>query len=145
MGWHKGHQLTQLHIAASHGDLEHVRAAIARGERLNRFDEIGKTPLHYAAENGHIEIVKALLEAGANVNANDPSRISNTPLFEIAGNCPLEMAEVSVRAGADPTIRGWMQLCALDRAKDRKRGDGPKVYQLLCKVAKYLPPGHPAT
>ena len=142
---HKGHQLTSLHIAASDGELEQVRAAIARGERLNRFDEVGKTPLHYAAMNNHIEVVKALIEAGANVNANDRSQVGNTPLSENAGNCSLEMAEVLVKAGADPTIRGWMQLCALDRAKDRKRADGPNVYQLMCKAAKHLPPGHRST
>jgi ankyrin repeat protein len=131
-----------LHSAADKGDLESVQQAIARGQRLSGFDEIGKTPLHYAAAGGHIEIVKALLAAGANVNANDPRVNGNTPLASIAGNCSLEMAELLVRAGADPTIAGWMQLCALDHAKDRKRGDGPKVYKLLQRASKPLPARH---
>jgi hypothetical protein len=46
------------------------------------------------------------------------------------------MAKMLLDAGADPTIRGWMQLNALDIAKDRKRGDGPKVYELLRRHAK---------
>jgi hypothetical protein len=44
------------------------------------------------------------------------------------------MAKLLVDAGADATIRGWMQLGALDKARDRKRGDGPAVYQLLVAV-----------
>jgi hypothetical protein len=44
------------------------------------------------------------------------------------------MARLLLDAGADPRIRGWMQLDALDRARNRQRGDGPKVYQLLLKA-----------
>src|SRR6188474_3254511 len=88
----------------------------------SRFDEIGRTPLHYAVEGGHLEVVKELLEAGANVDAQDERVIGDTPLAA-AGNCSLEMAELLIRAGADPARPGWMQLCALDRAKERKRGD----------------------
>ena len=68
----KGHVFTDLHMAAGNGEIEKVRAAIARGERLSRFDPNGKTPLHHAAEGGHVAVVNALIEAGANVNANDP-------------------------------------------------------------------------
>lgn len=137
--------MQNLHDDASKGDREAVLQAITRGQPLSRFDELGKTPLHYAAEGGHLEIVKALLAAGAKVNANDPRVISDTPLASIAGNCSLEMAELLVQAGADPTIQGHMQLCALDRAKDRKRGDGPRVYQLLRRASKQLPARHRET
>ena len=41
------------------------------------------------------------------------------------------MAQLLVDSGADPTIPGWMQLSALDKAHGRKRGDGPTVYELL--------------
>lgn len=40
---------------------------------------------------------------------------------------------------ADPRIRGWMQLNALDQAKSRNRGDGPAVYRLLLDAAEKLP------
>jgi ankyrin repeat protein len=133
-----------LHIAAGEGDIEFIRQAIASGQDLSPFDELGKTPLHYAVGGGHLEVARTLLEGGANVNAHDPSVISDTPLAEIAGNGSLEIVELLLQAGADPTIPGWMQLCALDRAKDRKRGDGPKIYQLMCKAAKHLPARHRA-
>jgi len=128
-------EYTQFHSAAQNGDLPVVAGLIANGEDPNHFDDGGFTPLHYAAAEGHLEVVKALLAAGANVNAHDDAVIGNTPIAHIAGNCSLEMAKLLVSAGADPTIPGWMQLAALDQAEKRKRGDGPKVYQLLCEAA----------
>jgi ankyrin repeat protein len=129
---------TQLHFAAQRGDLDAVVELLARGKNPNHFDEGGCTPLHYAAEDGHIEVVKSLLAAGANVNAHDEGVIGNTAIAHIAGNCSLEMAQLLVNAGADPTITGWMQLTALHRSEKRKRGDGPKVHQLLCDAARRL-------
>jgi len=129
---------THLHIAASRGDLQRVKQLVGPGTQLDVFDELGKTPLHYAAENGSLAIARYLIDAGANVNAHEPRVIGNTPLGEIAGSCSLEMAELLLRAGADPTIRCSMQLCALDIAKDRKRGDGPRVYEALRQAAEKL-------
>lgn len=129
---------TNLHYAASIGDLAAVRELIRDGSDVNAFDN-GKTPLHYAVDDGHVEVAKALLEAGADVNAHDPAVIGDTALGWAADHCSLEMARVLVAAGADPTIRGWMQLCALDRAKERWRGDGPAVYELLAGAARHIP------
>jgi hypothetical protein len=44
------------------------------------------------------------------------------------------MAEGKIQT--NPTIPGWMQLTALDRARKRKRGDGPGVYELLMRAAE---------
>lgn len=79
-----------------------------------------------------------MLAAGAKVDARDEARAGNTALAEVAAECSLEMAKALVEAGADPTIPGWMQLTALDRAKKRQRDDGPKVYELLLAAAKKL-------
>lgn len=38
--------------------------------------------------------------------------------------------------GADPTIRGWMQLSALDRAGKRQKDEGRRVYELLSRHAQ---------
>lgn len=126
----------QLHIAAQDGDSEYVRELIADGRDVNAFDELGMTPLHYAAMNGHIAVVDLLLANGADVNAHHEPSIGNTPLGEVAGNCSLEIAKRLVDAGADPTIPGFMQITALDRAQARKRGDGPPVYALLKKATR---------
>ena len=121
----------EIHFVAQEGDIEKIRSLLASGCDVNSFDEIGKTPLHYAVRNENIELVKFLLKSGANVNARCEAQIGDTPLADAAGTCSLEMAKLLIEAGADPRIRGWMQLCALDRAKDRKRGDGPSVYAIL--------------
>lgn len=121
----------QLHFAAQEGDIERIRSLLASGYNVNSFDEIGKAALHYAVQKENIELVKFLLKSGADVNARCEAQIGDTPLANAAGTCSLEMAKLLIEAGADPRIRGWMQLSALDRAKDRKRGDGPSVYALL--------------
>jgi ankyrin repeat protein len=124
----------QLHSAAQDGALERVAELLDRGAPINAFDELGKTPLHYAAQTGNLELMRLLLRRGADVNAHDETRIGNTPLGEVAGHCSLATATLLIEAGADPTIPGWMQLTALNRAQSRKRGDGPAVCQLLRSV-----------
>jgi ankyrin repeat protein len=125
-----------LHSASERGDIAAVKALLTTSHDLNVFDEISFTPLHYAARGGHLVIIRLLLQAGANVNARDEPRIGDTPLASVAGNCSFAVAESLISAGADPTIRGWMQLCALDRAENRKAEEGRRVYELLCSAAR---------
>ncbi len=112
-----------------------MKELLAQGHDPNAFDDVAFTPLHHAAYHGHLEIIRLLLSAGADINAHDESRIGNSPLGEVAGKCSFAVAQALVAAGADPTIRGWMQLCALDRAKERKKEEGKQVYELLCNAA----------
>lgn len=129
-------QREQLQGAAATGDLTRVDELLRRGYPVNRFDDLGKTPLHYAVERGHIAVVERLIAAGANVNAHDQRVIGNTPLSDSAGECSYEMARRLVDAGADPTIPGWMQLTALDRARKRTDADAPRIRQLLQRAAE---------
>ncbi len=129
-------QREQLHSAAQHGDLAKVEDLLTRGYPVNRFDELGKTTLHYAADGEHSAVVDRLIEAGANVNAHDERVIGNTPLGSCAGKCSPAMAERLIRAGADPTIAGWMQLTAIDRAARRKDPQARAVQKLLNAAAK---------
>ncbi|XP_033630922.1 ankyrin repeat domain-containing protein 42-like [Asterias rubens] len=70
------------HIAASSGDLSHLRMLIEQGVvNINERDERGSTPAHKAAGNGHLECLQWLVEMGANVH------IQNS-----AGETPLEVA-----------------------------------------------------
>ncbi len=125
----------QLHFAAQDGDLSRIKRLLAEGSDINAFDDLGMTALHWAAKKEHLDVAAYLIEAGADVNARHEPQIGNTALGEIAGNCSFEMARLLVDSGADPSIRGWMQLNAIDRAKGRKRGDGPRVYALLIEAA----------
>jgi ankyrin repeat protein len=131
----------QLHRAAAAGDLAAVAELVGRGFPINAFDELGKTPLHHAVLGEHFAVVDYLLRHGAGINAHDEGLIGNTPLAEAASSCSLKMARMLVEAGADPTIRGWMQLNAVDRAEVRKRNEGAgfeghSIYQLLREVAR---------
>jgi ankyrin repeat protein len=127
---------TELHFAAQDGSLQRVKELLANGYDINAFDEIGKTPLHYAVESERFEVASYLIEHGADVNAHHEPTIGNTPLREVAGSCSLRMARLLIDAGADPAIPGWMQLTALDKARDRRKGEGPRVYELFVSVAK---------
>ena len=128
----------KLHIAAQEGDLAAVETLIKEGYDVNLFDsDLSRTPLHYAAIEEHIDIVRFLIAAGANVNAHDLESIGETPLGAVAATCSVELAEVLVDAGADPTIPGWMQLTALHRAAARKKPEGRRVHELLNLAASH--------
>ena len=77
-----------------------------------------------------------LLSSGANVNAHDEEAIGETPLGDVAANCSYDVAEFLIWAGADPAIKGWMQITALDRASERKTEEGKRVYKLLMKAVE---------
>ena len=126
----------ELHLAALSGDLAQVKALLEQGQDPNVFDDMSWTPLHYAVRGNHLEMVRCLLAAGADVNAHNEDKIGDTPLGEVAANCPLDMAKLLVDAGANPAIPGWMGLCALDRAKDRKKPEGQQVFELLVEAAR---------
>jgi ankyrin repeat protein len=121
----------QLHFAVQHGDIDRVRTLIDKGANINAFDELGRTPLHYAAKLENLEIVKLLLDMGADVNARLHEVGGNSPLREVAGNCSFELARLLIANGADPRLAGWMGISALDLAKNRRRGDGPRVYTMF--------------
>lgn len=128
-------QREQLHSAAQDGDLEKVEKLLKAKYPVNRFDELGKTPLHYAVAGEHFAVVEVLIRAGANVNAHDERTIGNTPLADCAKTCSFQMAQRLIRAGADPTIQGWMWLNAIHRAQERRDEEGKKVFEFLQSVA----------
>ncbi len=131
------HQKEQLHFAADDGDLNRVKELVENGYDVNAFDEsLSFTPLHYAVKAGHVEVVKYLLSVGVDINSHEKEKIGETPLEAVAENCSYETAELLVNAGANPTIPGWVQLTALDRARDRKKEESRRVYKLLVETAK---------
>jgi ankyrin repeat protein len=131
------YQKDQLHFAAADGDLNKVKELLQKGFDVNVFDEnLSFTPLHYAVKGNHIEVAKYLISVGADVNAHQLEKIGETPLGEVAANCTYEIAELLVKAGANPTIPGWMKITALDRAAKRKKEEGKQVYNLLLEISR---------
>jgi ankyrin repeat protein len=130
-------QKEQLHFASADGDLDKVKDLVQKGCDVNAFDELFSfTPLHYAVKENHIDVARYLISVGADVNAYDLERIGETPLGVVAANCSYEIAELLVKAGANPTIPGWMKITALDRAAKRKKEEGKRVYNLLLEVSR---------
>ena len=56
-------QMTALHLAASHDEVEVCRMLIERGANLRCCDEEMGTPLHFACMEGSVKVVKMLFEA----------------------------------------------------------------------------------
>src|SRR5262245_23090119 len=53
------------------GDIEAVRALLAKGADVNAKSPYGSTPLFFACDRGYTEIVKLLLEKGVDMNVKD--------------------------------------------------------------------------
>lgn len=63
--------MSELHEAASTGDLDWLESVLKKGANPNEPDSEwgGRTPLHVACAGGHKRCVQALLKGGANPNA----------------------------------------------------------------------------
>ena len=95
----KNNNTTELHRAASRGDIEGVKLLVSQGVKIDAKDEHGWTPLHVAVLNGDesYEVVKWLVANGADIHARDD--VDATP-----GNTPLDLAKGEKGTGHDAVI-----------------------------------------
>ena len=93
-----------LHRLVAAGDVDGLKAALARGADANARDDKGWTALMHAADKGRSLLVPLLLEAGAdpNTRASDGA----TALFMAAVHYNSEIVEALTAAGGDPSIKG---------------------------------------
>ncbi len=93
---------SELHYAASDGDLARVRTLIGGGADVNLADKEGWTALHAAAQGQSVEVAAVLLDAGAQIETKDGH--GNTALFRAVsayvGNGAV--IELLRKRGADP-------------------------------------------
>jgi len=129
----------ELHVAADNGNLKAVKEYLALEYSPNVFDEIGRTPLHYATRNEFFEIAEVLIQNGADINAHDEKTIGHTPIADIAGRCSLKMIQFLIKHGANPNIRGWMRLSALETAAENKSEDKWRIHDCLKTAAGKYP------
>jgi len=121
-----------LQFAIEDQNRELVASLLNKGVSPNRFDEIGKTPLHYACELEDYYLISLLLENGADINKqNIETNNQHTPLGYVADTASAELVEFLLVHGADPTLRGWMGLNAIDKAKQRSDGEKDEIIKLL--------------
>jgi ankyrin repeat protein len=94
---------TDLHKAASAGDVERVKELLKKGADPNTKDEKGRTPSHEAAYWGHVNVVRLLLVYGADPAVKDEY-----------GGTPLDLARAEGRHKVVSVIKEWL-----------RRGGGP--------------------
>jgi ankyrin repeat protein len=109
---------TPLHLAATEGAAELVRALITAGSDVKAVTTTGVSAIHMAAEAGAAEAVKALLSAGADVNTPD-TYSARTPLMFAASRDRVDAARVLIEAGADLTATSKVVDYAERADKDR--------------------------
>lgn len=103
-----------LMLAALKGNLDAMRALIARNADVNK---TGWAPLHYAASAGspqHTEAIALLLEHHAYIDATSPN--GTTPLMMAAHYGSTPSVQLLLDEGADPTLRNQLGLTAVDFA-----------------------------
>ncbi len=96
---------TPLHKACSTGNMELVRALLARGACVNSTNKFGDTPLHRAIENKHADIALELL-ARDDINVNCYNHYRDTPLHRATFHGLIPVIEKLMAKGADINARG---------------------------------------
>jgi ankyrin repeat protein len=109
-----------LHIAADHGRADILEVLLDAGG-MAYLDSLGNgwTPLGMAARKGHREAVQCLLSRGADANARDANKLGDPPLSDAVRGGFSGIVDDLLASGADPSIPGWMNQTARDRANRR--------------------------
>ena len=63
--------ITPLHLATYYGDIDIVKALIAKKVDLELKDSKGRTALHFAAKKDQLEVAEILIQEGANIDSID--------------------------------------------------------------------------
>ncbi|XP_062440590.1 26S proteasome non-ATPase regulatory subunit 10 isoform X2 [Rhea pennata] len=117
---------TPLHIAASAGRDEIVKALIDKGAQIaimllengadpDATDHFESTPLHRAAAKGNLKMIQILLRHNASVNIQDSE--GNTPLHLACDEERVDEAKLLVSHGASIHIENKEELTPLKVAK----------------------------
>jgi hypothetical protein len=89
--------------SAYKGDLQAVKAEVAKGAPVNLADAKKRTPVILAAYGGHTAVVEYLIGEGADVNAADSS--GQTALIYTSKRSFTGTAALLLKNGADPNVQ----------------------------------------
>ena len=118
--------------AVKNGNVDVVRALLAKRVDPNAAETDGTTALHWAAHHDNLAAADLLIKAGANVRA--ANRYGATPLWLACINGSAPMVERLLNAGADPNTTMPEGDTALMTAA--RTGDVAAVRALLTRGAK---------
>src|SRR5262249_53001097 len=98
--------MTALMVAAFGGNLDPVRALVAKRADVNAQDNQGRTALMAAVSNGDAAVVTALLDAGAKIDAADAN--GGVALTYAAAVESADAIDVLLKRGARPAANDLM-------------------------------------
>ena len=112
-----------LGLAAYFRQQEAVRLLLDMGADVHQTasNPTKVTALHAAVAADHPQIAQWLVEAGADVNARQ--QIDYTPLMGAAANARLEILDLLLAHGANPSMKTTEGKTAADLARDHGHGD----------------------
>lgn len=90
-----------LYAASTRSDVKGVKAELAKGGDPN-YLKYDRSIFSWSVQNGDVEIVRALLEGKPKLNEVDG--IGHTPLMRAADQGHADIAQLLLKAGADPNI-----------------------------------------
>jgi ankyrin repeat protein len=98
---------TGLLAAAARGNATQIKTLLAKGEKPNVRDALGRTPLHVAAYRGHHEAMRVLVAAGANPNALENDRYDIVTIAAVANDISTLKIALSLGASAKNITSRW--------------------------------------
>lgn len=113
---------TQLFHWAASGDVERVRATLARGAKIDGRDVDGRTALYRASERDRAAVVRELLSRGADVDARPNDRVWTALLLAIVRGSEIMVREL-VAGGASLEVPARDGRTPLIMAVDYGRAD----------------------
>ncbi|MFC1604708.1 ankyrin repeat domain-containing protein [Planctomycetota bacterium] len=99
----KGAAVSNIHTAASVGNIEKLRSIVEAGVDVNEIDDGGMTPLLRAVSRKHTKVAEFLVENGADVNTGD--KWGYAPLVHALWNTDSDMVKLLLDKGADPNAK----------------------------------------
>lgn len=124
-----GMDKTALHWAAMYGQDAAAAQLLAQQAEVTAKDSHGFTPLHWAAMYDCPGVALLLLAGHAPIDAREP-HFGWTPLRLAAMHNRLQVAEVLLRAGANPNLKNADGFCPLHEAVVYNRKE---IVELLVK------------
>jgi ankyrin repeat protein len=125
--------MTELHLAAYHGELEWLENCLKGGLSVHAKDKGGWTPLHWAVDMGmvgrdRVEVVTTLIKSGADIEAKDNE--GQTPLIMAGEQGNPDIVQRLLEAGADVNATDTNGRTALINASNLY----PDIVRLLLKA-----------
>lgn len=121
--------LTPIMIAAVRDDAAIVGTLLAAGVDIERVSDSGESALHLAADFGGPATVETLLAGGASIDQPNDERRQQTPLMGAVARGRLDIVDVLLAAGADPSALDSGFRSVLHYANDS--GDPAAVVERL--------------